>query len=327
MRDRWYTGPLAILSSACALRPWTPSVSVAYGEQDVPGDVMTIVPTHQTVAGRWQLPGDSPWAPYQKFTILSALDSQEQEVELPDINQLEVVGQAQDVGTLVARTGMPTDAMWVLDLRGAASVAFAAALKREARESVAPVLTFNNWPAAEEVVPAEETLAALVNFHPGDTGTLPQARPVFVLDSWRLAFRFDPVDDDTTDNRYMLSPADLPAASVLRAQGVSRVIYVVESKDDSAEEEDDLNELFLEYQDAGIEVSLVDLDWFYSWAGAPPRWDERLGLCRLKVQHRQTLIQDPKFYMRAHGGFGGILSVPSVHGGWASGHGGGHGGG
>lgn len=327
MRYHWARGPLAILSSACVMRPWTPSVSVAYGEDDVPGDVMTEVPSRQLISSRWQLAADSPWAPYQKFTILSALDSQEQEVELPDVNQLEVVAEAQEVGTLVAHAGLPADAMWVVDLRGAASVAFSAALKREATETVAPVLTFNNWPAAEEVVPAEETLAALVSWHPGSPGTAPGARPVFVLDSWRLAFRFDPVEGDVTDNRYMLSPSDLPDVGVLRAQGISRVIYMVESTDDTAFEEDDLNALFLEYQAAGIEIDLVDLDWFQSWAGGVPHWGERLGKCRYEVQHRPTLIGDPKFYARAHGGFGGILSVPSAHGGWASGHGGGHGGG
>jgi len=327
MRFHRYSAPLALLSSACSLRPWTPSVSVAFAEQDVPGEVMTIVPSHQLVAGRWQLPQDSPWAAYQKFTILSALDSQEQEVVLPDINQLEVVGQAQQAATLVARAGLPPDAMWVVDLRGAASVAFAAALKREAREGVAPILTFNNWPAAEEVVPAEEALSALVTIHPGPPGTAPTARPVFMLDSWRLAFRFDPVDDDITDNRYMLSQADLPAADTLRAQGVSRVIYLVESADDTSEEEDDLNALFLEYQEAGIEVDLVDLDWFFDLPPGGPRWAERLGTCRLRVRQRPTLVQDPKFYSRARGGFGGVHSVPSVHGGWASGHSGGHGGG
>ena len=324
---RWFTGSLAVVSSACALRPWTPSVTVAYAAEDVPSDVMTVVPSHQQVAGRWQLPEESPWAPYQKMTLLSALDSQEQEVPLPDVARLEVVGQAQEAAALVASAGLPPDAMWVVDLRGAASVAFAATLKRQAREMVAPVLTFNNWPASDEVVPAEEALAALVSWHPGATETADNARPVFVLDSWRLAFRFDPVEDDTTDNRYMLSAGDLPDAAALRAQGITRVVYVVEDLDDTTEEEDDLNSVFLEYQDAGVEVSLVDLDWFSSWAGSPPRWGERLGSCRLGVRRRPTLLNDPKFYARAHGGFGGVLSTPSVHGGWGSGHRGGHGGG
>ena len=83
---------------------------------------------------------------------------------------------------------------------------------------------------------------------------------MFLLDSWRLAYRFDDPGDDTYDNRYILTRAICPTPATLRARGSCRVVYVVQSLDDTRVEEDDLHPTFLEWQRAGIPIAMVDLD-------------------------------------------------------------------
>ncbi|MBI2395009.1 MAG: hypothetical protein HYV09_35895 [Deltaproteobacteria bacterium] len=323
--------PTALLATACAFRPWTPSVSVAYWSEDVPQKRVLLLPSFAALASRWQLPPQSPWARYGKLTLLASINGASGTRELPDVDALEVVGAAERAATRLAAVGAPPDTMWIVDLRGAASVAFGAALSARAQVPVAPVLTFNNWPAPNELVPAEETLAALITRAPKlPAPNEPSARPVFLLDAWRLAYRFDRPDDGVVDNRYALVPTDFPAPDALATQGVRRVVYVVEDLDETDQEEEDLHHVLRAYWDAGIAVHLVDLAWLEALA-APIDWPARLGAHVLKVPPRRTLLDDPSFYARARGGFGGTHAGPSpfkagsiIHGG--SGYGGGFGG-
>jgi hypothetical protein len=258
------------------------------------------------------------------MTLLTSLDDMESETKLPDTDGLDVVQHARVAARRIAAAGIPANTMIVVDLRGPASVAFGAELGRDARTPVSLVLTFNNWPAEDEVVPAEETLSALVHDSPRANGN---GAPVFLLDAWRLAFRFDEADPDWVDNRYMLS--DMPTAEVLAGQGIKHVIYLVESLDETDVEEDDLHDTFAAYQAAGVHVSLMDLD---SIGERDVVWQSVLSDTVLNVQPRPLLIHDPHFYVGSHGGFGGIRAHPGVAGGhahWGGGgfHGGGHGGG
>jgi hypothetical protein len=321
-----FAGPLAFLASGCFTRPWTPSVSVLYGA-DVPDLRSVYLPTSQSVAQAWQLAPTDSWAPYQKLTLVSALDTSVTVGSLPDVRNLDVVVAAGAAGSRVGHR-LPARTAWIVDLRGAASVAFGSSLSASAIAPVSCVLTFNNWPADDEMVPAEETLSSLITFSPKAPTAQQNSLPVFLLDAWRLAYRTDEVPDDTMDNRYMLTSADLPDAAALRAQGIDHVTYVVENLDDSAVEEDDLHEIFLAYQAAGIAISIVDLRWLADQAedgGAIDTTDERYT-----VEGRVTVVTDFNFYRRAHGGFGGVHGVPSGHawgGGFSFGHGGSHGGG
>jgi hypothetical protein len=193
------------------------------------------------------------------------------------------------------------------------------------------VPTFNNWPAEDELVPAEETLAALTTFSPRAADGNPAARPVFLLDAWRLAYRFDEPGEDTYDNRYILSTSDLPDVETLRAHGIRRIVYVVQSLDDATVEEDDLHVPFTEWERAGMPIAMVDLDRLEQPILAD-RWDGIWVDYGYVCEPRITLIDEPHFYIRARGGFGGIHARPSpVHagGGWTGhgGYGGGHGGG
>jgi hypothetical protein len=246
------------------------------------------------------------------------------------VSSLDTVQRAAAAGRQIASEGLPPDTLWIVDMRGAASVAFGAALSQAAHEPVSLVPTFNNWPAEDELIPAEETLAALTTMsprppEPGVAGS----RPVFLLDAWRLAYRFDQPGDDTYDNRYILSPSDLPDPQTLRAQGIRRVVYLVQSLDDTTVEEDDIHLSFLEWTRAGIPIAMIDLDRAEERIVAD-RWDAIWLDDGLWVEPRVTIVDQPSFYLRARGGFGGLHARPSpvhVGGGWAGhgGYGGGHG--
>jgi hypothetical protein len=321
--------PVALLGAGCSLRPWTPSVSVAYWSEDVPAARDYDVPTSIELARAWQLPAELPWSRYMKQTLVSSVDPMKGKATLPDVRQLEVVGEAEAAAAQLARVGLPVDTLWILDLRGAASCAFVSRLSRESKEPIAPVITFNNWPATESIVPADESLAGLLAFPP----KLPppearNAHPFFVLDSWRLAYRFDDPGDGTFDNRYMLMPGDLPDAATLQAQGITRIVYVVEDLDDAEVEEDDLHASFRAWQGSGIAIHLVDLPFLKdlaSWRSAD--WAARLAPRSHWVRERYTLVDDSTFYWRARAGFGLYYGHPIILPGYRSGYGGYYGGG
>ncbi len=320
-------GPVALLSSvaACVDEPWTPSVPVAYWSQPVPVGHQTSGNVHTAdLMQRWALPDTDPWARYQKMTLLTSLDDMDAATNLPDTSSLDVVQNARAAARRIGAIGIPADTMFVVDLRGPASVAFGAELTRAMSSPASLVLTFNNWPAEDEVIPAEETLSALVADTPRTNGG---GAPVFLLDAWRLAFRFDEADPGWVDNRYMV--VDMPAADVLAQRGIKHVIYLVESLDDTEVEEDDLNETFLAWQTAGVTISMMDLGLM---EGSAPQWNGVIGRGVINIVPRRLIIHDPHFYVGAHGGFGGIRATPGVAGGhahWGGGgfHGGGHGGG
>lgn len=308
MIRRYLAAPLALLSTACASRPWTPSVSVAYWSEEVPGLVATPAPAPTDALRGWQLPASDPWAPYAKSTLLASL-SGDPVLQLPDVSTLRVIRDARSAAVTLATQGLPADTLWMVDLRGAASVAFGSTLSHIATEPVSLVTTFNNWPAEDELIPAEETLAAMLTMPP----RLPPAaggRPVFLLDAWRLAYRFDEPEDDVYDNRYVLAPTDLPDPATLRSRGVERVVYLVESLDDTEGEEDDLHETFFAYQQAGIAIFLVDLSWAARRVPQEPL-PQALAPRVLVVEQRTTLLMNPVFYRRARGGFGGVSTGAS----------------
>jgi len=275
----------------------------------------TAQPSNVELMARWQLPPTNVWARYQKMTLFTALDSQPRTAPMPDVSALGVVSRARYAAQCLAAAGLPNDTMWIVDLRGAASIAFGATLSQTAREPVSLVATFNNWPAERELVPADETLAGLIAFAPQlpDPKAL-TTRPVFMLDAWRLAFRGDYTEDDVTDNRYMLSTSDLPDAATLRARGITRIAYMVEDRDDAANEEDDLYAVFRAYQAAGITLVLMDLN-VCAQPVARGRIEEVFAPRVYVCLERRTILDDPWFYHRARGGFGGVHAGPVYVGG------------
>jgi hypothetical protein len=313
--------PTALLASACAPDlegpgPEVPTMGAPHGDtpstairgwSEIPPTRVIEMPSMSDAGAAWVLPPRNPWAPYQKTTLLMTLDSSERTAQLPNIGELDVVANARQAASHVAATGLPPGTMWVVDLRGPASVAFGATLSAESREPVSPIMTFNNWPADNESIPAEETLAALVTMRPRLPVSGRSSIPVFMLDAWRLAYRYDHPDDETIDNRYMLTSTDLPDTATLLARGIDHVLYVVESLATAQVEEDDLHDTFLDYEDAGITVSIVDLADLARVAGfAPgepfiPYYGRELHI----DPRRPTIVGDASFFHRARGGFGG----------------------
>jgi hypothetical protein len=314
--------PLAMVASGCTpaewMPSWTPSSTLEYA---TPKLVTVDLPARADALARWQLPPNNPWAPYAKYTLLSALDEKQDRATLPDVMSFDDVQRASLAGRRLGQSGLPTGTLWIVDMRGASSVAFGVGVSTSARGPVTLVPTFNNWPGGEsEVVPAEETLAAMVGLAPLQPDGESTTQPFFLLDSWRLAYRDEAPADDAYDNRYMLSPTDLPDAETLLARGINQVVYVVESLGQASVEEEDLHDAFLAYQDAGLVVSMIDID-VLEEPLLPDRWGVVLRGCILHVRPRVTVIQQPWFYTHARGGFGGVLARPAVGGG--VGHGGG----
>jgi hypothetical protein len=305
-----------LLASACvpsvqAAEPSEVSLldqNLGYGWMDPPPVYTMPVLSSGEAAAEWLLPAQNPWAPYQKATLLTALDDAEGMAALPDVEDLPEVLRARAAAEYVARAGLPPATMWVVDLRGAASVAFGTRLSMLSADPVTLILTFHNWPADNETVPAEETLAALVTMEPRLPPPNRAGTPIFLLDAWRLTHRYDRPDDEAVDNRYMLTPSDLPDPTVLRARGIERVLYVIDGDADARTEEDDLHELFLKYQEAGVNLSIIDLS-DLSDANTEPYYGQSLVVDPLRL----TIVSDPSFYHRARGGFG---STHVIYGGW-----------
>jgi hypothetical protein len=314
---RFMSWPVALLTGACA--PWTPAGGLTYSAEPVPDDVAIPIPPRQQVMERWLLPPAQPWAPWTKATLLSALDEEPPPApeSLPDVRRLQIVQHAQNAALALAHDGVPPDTLWVVDLRGAASVAFVATLS--AHTPVAPVLTFNNWPAEDEVIPAEETLSALLLYSPILPAAGAPATPVFVLDSFRLAYRDESIDE-ATDNRYALTQADFPTASQLATLGVRHVVYVVEQWSESEVEEDDLHDVFATWSEAGIPITVMDLGALVE----EPRLEVYLSDHRYYPVPRMTIVEGPWLYHHSPGGFGGHEGPPphfGGRGGWFGGGG------
>ena len=317
--------PIALLAGSCVTaRP--PSADFFARAEEVPSPHQLLLPSGQRAFSAWQLPADDPWARYNKWTLLASLGDQAALGQLPDVQQLQIVRRAERIGALLGAGGLPEGTLWVVDLRGAAAVAFGNALSHAAPHPVSLVLTFNNWPASRELVPAEETLAALVTLRPRlpDAG-LSGSRPVFLLDAWRLAYREDAADEEVIDNRYYLNPNDLPDAATLQAHGIRQVVYLTETlggSSDTIVEEDDLNEPFARYAQAGISIAMLGLsdldqqpDFVASGSASTLRTLRIARYYRVYVPRvRHTVLLSPLFYARSHGGFGGPRARPHYHG-------------
>lgn len=306
--------PILLLAGSCTTaRP--PSAEFLARAEQIPPPTSMLLPSAQRAFAAWQLPVDDPWSRFHKWTLLSSLGEQVTAGELPDVRSLQVLQRAELLGARLGAAGLPEDTLWIVDLRGAAAVAFGNAVSHSATHPVSLVMTFNNWPADNELIPAEETLAALVTMRP----RLPEvgmngSRPVFLLDSWRLAYRDQEPEEDTIDNRYYLTSADFPEPAQLLERGIRRIVYLTETlgpSPDQAVEEDDLHETFVRYSQAGLGIAMLGLDELDS--PQPPM--TLVSRRRYYIPRpRTTIVVSPHFYARSHGGFGGPRARPTFHG-------------
>jgi hypothetical protein len=173
-----------------------------------------------------------------------------QPLHTPDMD--DDFGRGLAVRGLFETAGWPNDTAVVIDAPGPLAVAVAAALA----DRFEPVFTFANWPHPQGVVPAHETLAAVLYYLPlfewARSVRPAGAPPVWVLDGNRL----NPYADagGRFDNRYLVK---LPSAADLTALGIKHVLYVGGER-----ELDDLNAAFVELCARGVDVKRVELDEF-----------------------------------------------------------------
>jgi len=172
-------------------------------------------------------------------------------VQTPEADEVAARGRA--LLGLADMEQAPRDLALVVDLPGPLSVAFAAAVSPR----FCPVFLFDNWPHPLGVVPSHLTLGACLYqlpllLHSRSTRQQP-APPMFVLDASRL----NPYREQGNlfDNRYL---APVPSASALQGLGCKRILYV-RPDDQSLVELDDLNQDFVDWQRAGLDVRALAL--------------------------------------------------------------------
>jgi hypothetical protein len=238
-------------------------------------------------------PLQTAWRPYFRATLMQALAQPElarhmTPVFTPGMWATYLRGRA--LAAQLKGQSPPTSVMMVADLPGPDSVALGAALAGQ----LDLVVTFDNWPHPSGIVPAQQTLGALLYYarkvaeERRHLQTRLPAPPLFLLDRSRLANYEDA--QERFDNRYLV---DLPGPDELRARGVRTVVYIVPDRA-SLPELDDLNEVFVSYVENGIEVTALPLDDFFSGTA--------------------DVVEDPCYYGGWPGlGFGFFLNYPSLN--------------
>jgi len=217
---------------------------------------------------REMAPSQPALVPYYVPTLFQALSAPSLRQEMkpePAPEGGEEVRRGEGIASLFRAVDTPTDTAVILDLDGPVSVAVAAGMA----PAFDPVFVFDNWPHPLGVVPSHETLASVLFYRPlflrARAARQAPAPPVFVLDRRRLSHYVD--DDSEFDNRYV---AKLPTAANLRSLGVRHLLYVVPGKSD-LRELDDLNDDFVAFADAGIDVKAMALTDLASPADASGR--------------------------------------------------------
>ncbi len=205
-------------------------------------------------------PKSATWAPYFVPTLIQSLQAQTLRSQMtPEFTT--GMREAYDRGQAIAKDFLanaqnPSETAIIADLPGPEAVAFGAGLASNGRL----LTTFDNYPHPLGVTPSHETLAAMLYYaaeiESKQAGLPDNAPPVFLLDSNRLAPYKDA--DNQFDNRYL---AKVPTAANLKQLGVKSVIYAMPDRT-RKEELDDLNDSFVEYKNAGVNIAMLPLSDF-----------------------------------------------------------------
>lgn len=202
-------------------------------------------------------PQSATWEPFMMPALMQSLQSNSLRTQIRPI-----FTQAMDRAfrraealrkDLLSQVTKGSETFFIVDLPGPEAVAFGAGLAGWA--DLIP--GFDNWPHPNGVVRSHETLAALLYYaayvQEHKTEIAEPAPSVFVLDSRRLT----PYTDANMqfDNRYL---ATVPLAKALRQRGINNVMYIVPNRN-QRNENDDLNDEFVEYKDAQINVVIFPL--------------------------------------------------------------------
>jgi len=289
----------------------------------------------------WSPKPDSPWAPYAKPTLFACLPAKPWDPARAPTMDWSSPTSGLDVrphrparlpneSLLHAPFRLPPRTGAIVDLRAGMGVAYAGWLVRSA--GLEPVPLYNNWPHAKGVVPAGQTLGALLYYAPwaleAQREPGPAVRPpCFLLDRNRLGRKLPEVND--FDNRYFHTEADFPSGATLRRNGVDRLVYIRPEEDvvdpvpapqgegvagalalmshqtvnEGPDELDDLNATLRELRKTvGIDIARAGSD---AWTLTPP---QEYAPAERKTPFSTTT--DPAFagFRRAGaGGFGRII--------------------
>lgn len=203
----------------------------------------------------WE-PSEAEWKPYVSSELVNSLSQPSLESSIQPVHSNtmdEAYSRGLGMKALLQESKNPGSTALVVDLPGPEAVAFAAALSDYADI----VMTFDNWPHPNGVVPSAQTLGALLYYSEevaANKAKREKDGPVlFVMDSNRLATYKDA--GNAFDNRYI---ATMPTAANLKKNNIEGLIYAAPDKSRSTEL-DDLNEDFVAYREAGIDIQMMPL--------------------------------------------------------------------
>jgi hypothetical protein len=230
---------------------------VGMTEQDAAGSTDWKVYTDPTrLIEAWR-PRTTTWQPFFQPTLMQALQASSLREQMRPIftpAMREAFERSETLRRdLLSQTTRAEATFFIADLPGPEVVAFGAGLAGWADL----IVGFANWPHPSGVVRSHETLAALLYYAAyveEHTQHVPASAPgLMLMDNQRLT----PYTDATFqfDNRYL---AIVPSAEALRQRGIAHVLYIVPDRQHQ-HESDDLNEDFVAYKDANIQVAMFPL--------------------------------------------------------------------
>src|SRR5262249_18363082 len=113
LRPRHVMAPLLLYTGACVTGPHPPSATFLSRAEEAPGGQWVLLPPYATSYAAWQLPPQSPWAAYNKATLLASLGDAPMVGELPNVRQLSLVQRAELAAMQLATLGLPADTLIV----------------------------------------------------------------------------------------------------------------------------------------------------------------------------------------------------------------------
>ncbi|HEY7492678.1 MAG TPA: hypothetical protein VIH59_16405 [Candidatus Tectomicrobia bacterium] len=202
-------------------------------------------------------PRTEAWQAFFTPTLIQALQASSLREQIRPVftrAMAEAFGRGEALRKdLLSQVTRAEETLFIADLPGPEAVAYGAGLASWADV----VVNFDNWPHPHGVVRSHETLAAMLYYAAymeQHKQQLPASAPgLLLLDNQRLT----PYTDDGSqfDNRYL---ATVPSAAALRQRGIKHVLYIVPDRKQQ-DESDDLNDDFVAYKNANIQVAVLPL--------------------------------------------------------------------
>ncbi|MGQ4810492.1 hypothetical protein NKDENANG_03963 [Candidatus Entotheonellaceae bacterium PAL068K] len=202
-------------------------------------------------------PRTETWQPFFVPTLMQSLQATTLRQQMRPVST-RAMREAFQRGTtlredLLSQVTKAGETLFIADLPGPEVVAFGAGMAGWADL----IVNFENWPHPSGVVRSHETLGALLyyaSYMQKQKQRLPAAAPgLLLLDNQRLAAYTE--DSTQFDNRYL---ATVPGVAALQQRGIKHIMYIVPTRKQKTEN-DDLNDEFVEYKDANIQVVMFPL--------------------------------------------------------------------